>query len=152
MATDADTGIRIRSAVILLRDGHVALIERERDGQRYYLFPGGGVEDSESLQAAARREALEELGVATRVGRLVAVSDTPARKQYYFSAEIVGGRFGTGAGEELKSSADSRRGSYNPMWVKVADLRDIDVRPASLRDFIVDGELEGMSGVLDVKD
>ena len=151
MTTDAGV-LTTRSAVILLREGELALIKRERDGRRYYLFPGGGVEESESLEAAAAREALEELGLTIRVGRLVALSKAPARKQYYFLAQIVGGQFGTGAGEELNSSANSRKGSYRPVWMKISDLRDHDVRPGSLRDLIVSGELENMRGLLDVKD
>lgn len=106
---------RVRSAVVVSRAGKVALIEREREGKRYYLFPGGGVEGSESTKDAAAREALEELGVAVQVERLVAVSNIADRKQYYYLARIVGGEFGSGRGAELASSPDSRKGSYTPV-------------------------------------
>src|SRR6266540_4217155 len=53
----------MRSAVIIVEHDQVALIERVRDRRTYYVFPGGTIEDGETAQAAAIREAYEELGV-----------------------------------------------------------------------------------------
>lgn len=41
----------------------VILIERHRAGLDYYVFPSGGMDDGETLEQAAVREAREELGV-----------------------------------------------------------------------------------------
>jgi 8-oxo-dGTP diphosphatase len=61
----------MRAGVILTKDGEVALIERAREGQHYYTFPGGGMEDSESLEDTAIWEAQEELGLIVAIGPLV---------------------------------------------------------------------------------
>jgi 8-oxo-dGTP pyrophosphatase MutT (NUDIX family) len=55
-------GIVIRAAGILILspDDHVLLLHRV-DGQGW-AFPGGGIEDGESAEGAARRELLEETG------------------------------------------------------------------------------------------
>ncbi|MDQ3327009.1 MAG: NUDIX domain-containing protein [Chloroflexota bacterium] len=53
---------RSSSRVVVVRDGHVALIRREHEGATYYVFTGGGVEEGETFEAAAAREAFEELG------------------------------------------------------------------------------------------
>jgi len=57
------TELTPRARIVLVDHGKLALIKRVRDGRTYYLFPGGGVEEGETPQDAARREAFEELGV-----------------------------------------------------------------------------------------
>ena len=54
--------VNARSRVVLVREGEVALMRRARDGQDYYVFPGGGIEAGETAEAAAAREVWEELG------------------------------------------------------------------------------------------
>ena len=116
---------RVRAGVVLIDDeGRVAMIKRHRDGRTYYALPGGGVEHGESLEGAARREALEELGVEVVIRGLVArvrvEIDGDVSRQHYFAARIAGGSFGTGTGAEYASDRDPARGSYHPMWVDLA--------------------------------
>jgi 8-oxo-dGTP diphosphatase len=47
----------MRAAVLVFQGDTIALIERVRDGRRYYLFPGGQVEPGERPEDATRREA-----------------------------------------------------------------------------------------------
>ena len=59
---------------LIVRDGAVLLI-RHRSGKRPWALPGGGVERSERLAEAARREAHEETGAPVRVEWLLGVYD-----------------------------------------------------------------------------
>src|ERR1041385_8364230 len=59
---------------LIVRDSAVLLI-RHRSGKQLWSLPGGGVERSERLAEAARREAYEETGVPIRVERLLGVYD-----------------------------------------------------------------------------
>ncbi|MCY1692123.1 NUDIX domain-containing protein [Exiguobacterium sp. SL14] len=53
-----------RSAIILRNEqDEIALIRRDKPNETYYVFPGGGKDDGESLEETAIREAHEELGV-----------------------------------------------------------------------------------------
>lgn len=137
---------RLRSAVILVQGGKVALIRRDRAGQTYYVFPGGGVEFQETLEQTAIREAQEELGVHVEVESLAAIvrfrdSQLSGKSQYYFHAHIVGGEFGSGDGEELSAEVSSESGSYHPVWLSLEELHRHDVRPFALRDALLKGTL-----------
>lgn len=134
----------VRAAVVLRLGAAVALIERRRDGHTYYLFPGGGVEEGETPEVTAAREAKEELGVEVSIGELVARSGPVGRPQVYYRAEFVSGTFGTGSGEELASSETSEIGSYTPRWIPAEDLAHLDVRPRSLATAIAAGDLRGV--------
>jgi 8-oxo-dGTP diphosphatase len=130
----------VRSAVIIVCDGNVALIRRFRNKNVYYLFPGGQVEPGESSEEAAEREALEELGVEVRLGDMVA-KRTLTPEQVFYEAEIVRGEFGSGSGSELSSTEDSERGSYTPIWYPISELQNVDIRPKSLAEILCTGKL-----------
>ncbi|WP_078394089.1 GNAT family N-acetyltransferase [Shouchella patagoniensis] len=125
---------RSRSSVVLTKKSKVALIKRELRNETYYVFPGGGVEEGESLEEAARREAFEELGVHVNLNKCIATIDFNG-KQYFFSATIQAGIFGTGQGEEFVYS-DRNKGTYEPVWLEIDQLRDIDVRPKEIVEVI----------------
>ena len=125
-----------RAAAILIEEGKVALIERQRDGQVYYLFPGGGVEFGEWPAETAAREVHEELGLIVEVQRLVAQLVFRGRTQYFFLVERTGGEFGSGLGAEMDSPADSRRGSYTPVWMPLAELDQHTIHPRQIIELI----------------
>lgn len=133
---------RVRSAVVLVSDNSLCLIKRVRNGQTYYLFPGGTVEAGETPEAAAAREAFEELGLEVAVGRLVAEVQFVEAQQLFYTAERLGGVFGSGRGKELTSPENSASGSYTPVWLTFDDTKKSDVRPKRLVEHLISGGLE----------
>jgi 8-oxo-dGTP diphosphatase len=124
-----------RARIVLVEHGKVALIRRVRDGHTYYLFPGGGVEAGETPEEAARREAVEELGVEVELGPLVHQESFGGTIFLYYDAWIVGGSFGTGAWPDHAALTDRERersGTHEPVWVPLEELADLDVRPRAL--------------------
>lgn len=119
----------IRAGVVLLTPDGVAAIERVREGRTYHVLPGAQVEDGESPAEAARREVYEELGLLVKIRNAVAVVHFGDSTQHYFTAEVIGGEFGTGDGAEFASAADSERGSYRAVWLPLPELSAHDLRP-----------------------
>lgn len=126
-----------RSAAILIDSGNVALIERERAGKLYYLFPGGTVEEGESLEEACVREIWEELGLHVKVGQQIAEVIFNENHQTFYLCEIDGGVFGTGDGEEYQPDLPAERGTYKPMWMPIDQLLEQPVAPKCVCELIV---------------
>ena len=111
--------MRIRAGVVLIEDNKVALIERHRAGLEYFVFPGGGVDEGETVEQAAVREAREERGA---------------------------GEFGTGTGEEFIDSDpnDPSEGIYVPIWMPIEELSQRgNIYPAELVEVVVRSMREG---------
>ncbi len=140
--------MRTRAGIILIENDKVALIERHRAGLDYFTFPGGGVDEGETPEQAAVREAREELGIEVKIKQKVAVIHFGLSTQVYFLVEHVGGEFGTGAGEEFTDANpnDPQEGIYIPIWMPIKELSQRDnVHPADLAKLVVDSRTGGWS-------
>ena len=138
--------MRIRAGVVLIEDNKVALIERHRAGLHYYVFPGGGVDEGETVEQAAIRETMEELGVEIAIRQKVLIVQFDQSRQVYFLVELVGGKFGTGTGEEFTDADpnDPTEGVYTPIWVPIRDLPQYEkVFPANLARLVVESQVNG---------
>ena len=77
-----------RGSVVLIEENKVALIKRVREGSAYYVFPGGGIQQDETPEAAAKREAFEELGVQVKIEGLFVKIDYQG-DQYFFMGQQI---------------------------------------------------------------
>jgi mutator protein MutT len=66
--------------VIICQGDRIVLIQRAKEPSKgLWTFPGGAIELGESLEEAARREALEETGLEVEIGKVATVIDHIAR-------------------------------------------------------------------------
>lgn len=141
--------MRIRAGIVLIKENKVALIERYRAGFHYYSFPGGGVDEGESVEQAAVREAMEELGVEVAIKQKVAnVHIGYKSRQFYFLVEQTGGEFGTGTGEEFEVSNldDPQKGRYIPIWMPIEEIaQHANIYPVEVARLVVRAVKEGWS-------
>ncbi len=114
-------------AALIRREGRYLLARRTKDDAigRVWEFPGGRVEDGESLESALARELDEELGVAAVVGEKVlsCEHDYPDLRVrlHFFRSEIEGEPSGR-EGQELA-------------WVTASDLPAMEM-PGADQDVV----------------
>lgn len=133
--------MRDRGSVVIIQNNQVGLIKRVKNDSIYYVFPGGGIEPGEAPEAAAEREAWEELGVKVEIRECLATVEFNGT-QYFFRSIIREGEFGTGCGEEFN---DPKRGAYLPVWTDLNELDHLDVKPQRVADIIQKKEMWGSS-------
>ena len=136
---------RTRVAGIIFMNGGVALMHRvgvikRKDIQEYYTFPGGGLEEGETIEEGTIREIKEEFGIDVKVVKKLyeLESEKFNQKEYFFLCEYIGGEFGTGEGPEFSNNPkyiDS--GKYLPEIIKKEDVKNIPLLPPEIKEKFV---------------
>jgi 8-oxo-dGTP diphosphatase len=124
---------RQRAGVIIIRDGRILLLQRHKYGLYYYLVPGGGVEEGETVEEAAVREAREETGLEVTLAGKVGEYHHREQLEHYFLARDFNGELHLGGPEVARQSRDN---VYRLEWVPLSRLDDIPLRPRSLVEAI----------------
>ncbi|TKD72497.1 NUDIX hydrolase [Pseudalkalibacillus hwajinpoensis] len=127
---------RNRAGVVIIKDRNVALIKRVKNNETYYVLPGGGIEHGETYEQAATREAFEELGVTVQVGPLFATI-VDGGEQYYFTANILSGEFGSGTGEEFENRSS---GTYQAVWIPITAINQVNVYPTAIASHLIEND------------
>ena len=118
--------IPIRVTAALIQQDNKVLLCRRAPNQKlsgYWEFPGGKVEEGESDCACLQRELLEELGITTEVGTLVAENthhyDGFSVTLVLLEAKIVSGSLTPTVHDRVE-------------WVPVDSLLDWNLAPADI--------------------
>ena len=129
-----------RVRAVIVKEEKLLVIHRVKEGLEYWVFPGGGVEDSETLSEALRRECMEELGVIVEIGDVFMAKEFTANnivsKEFFVKCEIISGELGSGKGPEYIPDS-GYKGSYNLEWIPVKELLRFAIKPEEVRDMIL---------------
>ena len=120
---------RVSSRAIIFDHDEVYLMFRRKvcdDGSisEYYVVPGEGVQEGESLEENLRRELQEELSVNVSILKYLGMDEGSNFVAHFFLCKIVSGIPELG-GEELDKCCEDN--FYEIRKVKVSDLDSIDV-------------------------
>jgi len=121
MANPAD----VRCSVLVVHRHAVLLVHRTRDGLDDWVLPGGTPREGESLVACARRELLEETGVAAYPSRvaLVVESEPPGSHRRLLDIVFI-------ADEPLSGREHRREPGLEPRFVPPEQLPGLTLHPA----------------------
>ncbi len=118
-----------RASVAIVRGNTVLLIRRTRKGERYYILPGGGIEEGETPWVAAVREAKEELGIRMTDGREIGTFAYPDsnRTEYVHAALLDAESREPRWREQHKVLPDNR---FDPVWTNLDEVPALTMVPA----------------------
>lgn len=136
---------RISARAIIIFDGKLMAMYREKDGRVYYTFPGGEKEPDESEEECVKREVLEEFGIVVEPIKKVYVYQSQRSIEHFYLAKWISGEFGTGKGEEFQPNRNG--GVYIPKLVNIAELKNLPLMPpevasAFCKDYSQNGDQE----------
>lgn len=96
MSAESWNGPRVGCGVAVVRDGHLLLIRRTRPPEAgFWSLPGGKVDLWERIEATARREIAEEVGIQLGKLELLCVVDqlTPGENAHWVSPTFLAEEF-----------------------------------------------------------
>lgn len=140
---------RTRAAGLVELDNGYALMYRKnvkptpntnKPYGEYYVFPGGGVEEGETLEVAVKREVEEEFGIQVEVIRQLGyIKVSEDHDEYLFLCKYVSGEFGTGTGPEFSGDPKYKdRGEYIPTIVSKEDFKTIRIHPDEFKKELIE--------------
>ena len=131
-----------RAAGILIEEGKILLIHRTKEIEgyvrNYYVVPGGGIEEGETIEEATKRELKEEVGIDVEL-----IEESPRyilkeeeRTQYFSMVKKTGGEIGTGEGPEFTDIEYKKRGTYEVEMILIKDIVDgkINMVPEEIKE------------------
>ena len=149
MINHEKTKIRV-AGIVPMNDGLILMhrknVVRNQDYQEYYTFPGGHLEEGETLEECVIREIKEEYGIDVKVIKKLyeLENDKLGMKEYFFLCKYVDGEFGTGDGEEFSNNPEYKdSGEYIPEIVKRKHISGLLLLPLEIKEKLVQDLQEG---------
>ena len=126
-----------RATALVCKDDKVLMIHRLRDGNDYYVLPGGHVEDNEPVEVAVMRELKEETSIEVKLGKkLCSFLDRDGRTHHIYICDYISGtpRLAKGV---MELDRTSKNNTYTPVWFDINKIQDISVWPEEEREILL---------------
>lgn len=120
---------------IIIEDGKILVMHRDKQGSKYFTLVGGRVNDNETTEQALVREVMEETGLNVTSARLVFMESHPApyNDQYIYLCEIA--PHSNIAIQDYSEEAHMNRMQANlhePQWCTVQAFPNLQFRTPQL--------------------
>jgi 8-oxo-dGTP pyrophosphatase MutT (NUDIX family) len=122
-----------RVGAVIKRENKVLLIHRFKNGDEYWVLPGGGVEDEESLEEALKREVFEETGLELIGFESLGSDESGDHHHYYYDCKVSVGEPQLGGPEKDNSSAEN---IYILEWVEILNISKLNVYPDGVKKYL----------------
>ena len=138
---------RISAGALVEREGKLLLVRSVVPGKYdFWVAPGGGVKQGESLEEAAAREIWEEAGLRAQVGKLLYIEEfeNPECRfiKFWFAAEVAAGETNVSHPEAMAEHI------VEAAWFKPAELKDKVSFPALIQSRYAQDKAAGFSTIV----
>jgi 8-oxo-dGTP diphosphatase len=122
---------------ILVDKGIITLLKRVKKSETYYVFPGGDVEEDESVKQALKRELKEELGIDVNIRKLLVKKRFDRGKteqiEYFYICEKTGGKIGTGECPEFQPG-NEYDGTHEVVQFPINKIKTLRFLPEEVKE------------------
>ena len=129
----------IRAVAIIIKNNDVLLMWRKNQGKEYYVFPGGGVEENETVEEAVIREVSEETTLKVKIEKQLYhhhyINDSD---QYFYLCSYLSGEPTLGDANEKEDMLKNTDNFYQPVWMKIDNLKKLLLYPLEIRDWLLE--------------
>lgn len=127
---------RARARAIIIHEGKMVSMYRERQGRVFYTFPGGGMEGTETEEECVKREVFEEFGLIVKPIKKIYTYENKNSIEHFYIADWLSGEFGSGEGEEFEKNRNN--GVYIPKLIEISDIPNIPLMPPEVASAFYD--------------
>src|SRR4030042_2198730 len=120
-----------RVAAVIIKDNKILLMRRIKDGQEYFVFPGGGIKENESVEDAIIREIKEELSLDAKIDKLLFQIENRGQEELYFLIKEFSGIPELSGPEKERMNENNK---YYPEWIDLDKIQDLsNLYPEAVR-------------------
>lgn len=123
-----------RAVAIIINNGKILLLYRFKNGEEYYVFPGGGVEEGERIEEAIIREVKEETGLSATIAKQLWEYENNGRIEYFFLIDNFSGELKLGGPEQDRQSGDN---IYRLEWISFENLKNLKLLPIPMKEKVI---------------
>lgn len=125
---------------IIIEDGRILVMHRNKEGSQYYTLVGGRINEGESIEEGLAREIMEETGLKLTSQRLVYTEahNAPYNEQYIFLCDVAP-HSDAAIQDTSEEGAMNRVGvnTHTPQWASVKSFAGLPFRTPQLQAAIV---------------
>ena len=112
----------MRAVGIIIENDKILLIRRFKNGLEYYVFPGGSVEDNETVEDALEREMREELSLKIKIRKKLLEIENRGQREVYYLIKRLRGKPKIGGPEKERMN---KQNQYHLSWVKLEKIKEL---------------------------
>ncbi len=133
------SNIKIRAVGMVIKDNKILLMHRTTNGKEFWVFPGGGKEEDETVEEAIVREVEEEATIKCKIAKLLYTHEYSdiGHKQYYYLCRYISGTPKLGKFNELQTMQEKDQ-TYEPRWIDIKKISNMLLYPLEIRDWLVE--------------
>lgn len=126
----------MRAGAFIIDNEKILLIHRFFQGREYYVIPGGGVEEGETIEEAAIREIKEETNLDAKLNKHVFefYNEFDKRVNHFFLVTEFTGTPELGGPEAKRNSEED---TYILEWHNLSELEKINLVPKIVQEKLV---------------